>query len=195
MPSNQQLDEMKAFVVNLLHTRLPDHFCYHNIDHTLYVADAAVKIGREEGCTAQELVLLNTAALWHDSGCIISYINHEREGCKMVREHLPGYGFSANDIHLICGMIMATKIPQSPQTKLEKIIADADLEYLGTEDVAAKAHLLFKELQHSNAALTEEKWNSTQIKFLLQHHYFTSFCRQYRETNKLRYMEQLMKAI
>jgi hypothetical protein len=29
-------------------------------------------------------------------------------------------------------MIMATKIPQTPQNKLEEIIADADLEYLGS---------------------------------------------------------------
>jgi uncharacterized protein len=195
MPSNQQLDEMKVFVVNLLHSRLPDYFCYHNIDHTLYVAEAAVNIGREEGCTEEELVLTHTAGLWHDTGCIVSYISHEREGCKMVREYLPGYGFSENDIHIICGMIMATKIPQSPQTKLEKIIADADLEYLGTEDVAAKAHTLFLELCHSNTSLTEKKWNSTQIKFLQQHHYFTAFCREHREPGKQQYMQQLMKAI
>ena len=90
---------------------------------------------------------------------------------------------------------MATKIPQSPQTKLEKVIADADLEYLGAEDVAAKAHILFQELQHSNATLTEEKWNSTQIKFLQQHRYFTTFCRENREPGKQKYMEQLMKAV
>jgi uncharacterized protein len=195
MPSNEQLNEMKAFVVNLLHNRLPDYFCYHNIDHTLYVADAAIKIGREEGCTEEELVLIHTAGLWHDTGCVVSYISHEREGCKMVREYLPGYGFSENDIQIICGMIMATRIPQSPQTKLEKIIADADLEYLGTDHVAAKAHILFQELRHSNATLTEEKWNSTQIKFLQQHHYFTAFCREQREPGKQKYMDQLMKAI
>ena len=49
----------------------------------------------------------------------------------MAKEELPKFGLSEKDIELICGMIMATKIPQNPKTKLEKIIADADLEYLG----------------------------------------------------------------
>ena len=35
------------------------------------------------------------------------------------------------DIEIICGIIMATKIPQRPKNYLEEIICDADLNYLG----------------------------------------------------------------
>lgn len=55
-------------------------------------------------------------------------------------------------------MIMATKIPQSPKNKLEEIIADADLEYLGTDEAAKKADDFFKELHHLHPSLTKEEW-------------------------------------
>ena len=89
-------------------------------------------------------------------------------------------------------MIMATKIPQSPQNKLEEIIADADLEYLGTESAGVKADLFFNELQHLNPSLTKAEWDKTQISFLQQHHYFTGFCKENREQVKTAYLQWLI---
>lgn len=57
------------------------------------------------------------------------HAGHEFEGCLIARTALPGFGYTGEDI-MICGMIMATKIPQSPTNILEEIICDADLDYL-----------------------------------------------------------------
>jgi predicted metal-dependent HD superfamily phosphohydrolase len=185
---------MKEFVVKLLNSGLPSYCYYHNYKHTLYVLNKAVEIGRYEKCTDQEIGLLSAGALWHDTGFIHTFTGHEEEGCLLAQQYLPGFGFSGNDIDSVCGMIRATKIPQSPQNKLEEIIADADLEYLGTASAATKAEDLFKELKALDPAFTKEQWNKVQISFLQKHHYFTRFCKQKREPVKLKYMEQLMKS-
>ena len=44
---------------------------------------------------------------------------------------------------------MATKMPQAPQNKLQQIICDADLYYLGTDTYLSKSNKLYKELHES----------------------------------------------
>ena len=192
MQSNLQ---MKAFVINLLRSRIPSIYYFHDHEHTLYVIDKTIEIAKQENCTEKEITLLSVAALWHDLGYINIYKGHEKESCKLAREYLPGYGFSDDDINTMCGMIMATKIPQSPQTKLEEILADADLEYLGTENVAIEADKLFRELQALNPALTEQAWNQQQISFLQGHKYFTAYCKKNKAGVKSAYLEKLLHTV
>ena len=189
MHINKQLND---FVINLLKTKIPVNYFYHNYKHTLYVIDKVIEIGDQENCTAKELELLSAAALWHDTGYINTYKGHEEESCVLARQYLPGYGYTTNDINTICAMIMATKIPQSPQNKLEEIIADADLEYLGTSNATILAKHLFKELNALNPLLTEEIWNKIEIDFLSAHHYFTGYCKENKEHIKQFYLQSLI---
>ncbi|MBI1342027.1 MAG: HD domain-containing protein [Terrimonas sp.] len=189
MHINQQMID---FVVDLLKDRIPDSYTYHDYKHTLYVLDNVKTIGREEHCTEKEIELLSVAALWHDTGYINTYKEHELESCRLAIQYLPGYGYQAEDIDLICGMIMATRVPQTPLNKLEEIITDADLEYLGTEAAGEKARLLFRELQSINPSLTQEKWNKTEIDFLQNHHYFTHYCKTTKEPVKQIYLASLL---
>lgn len=187
----QSKPDMQLFVVNLLKEKLSPFYYYHNHVHTLFVMASAVEIGLQEGCTKEELDLLTAAALWHDSGYIYTYSYHEEASCALARQHLPSFGYAAAAIELICGMIMATKLPQSPQNKLEAIIADADLAYLGTASAAEQAGNLFKELLHRHPSLTIAKWNKTQLIFLQMHHYFTGYCKKVKEPAKQDYLQQL----
>jgi uncharacterized protein len=191
----QSSQSMKAFVTGLLKDKLSPFYYYHNVEHTLYVTGQATAIGIEEKCTAAEIDLLEAAALWHDTGFIIQYNDHEEESCRLARQYLPGFGYAMTDTDRICGMIMATKMPQSPQNKLEFILADADLEYLGTGSAGAKATELFKELQYQDPSLTRSAWNDFQIAFLIKHHYFTRFCKENRAFAKREYLNGLLNGI
>ena len=185
---------MKNFVVELLKDNLPVCYYYHNHEHTLYVQEKAIQIGRHQNCTEKEMDLLSAAALWHDTGYISTYNGHEEASCVLAKKYLPQFGFSENELHKICGMIMATKVPQLPKTKLEEIIADADLEYLGTMDAAEKAELLFKELQSLTPSLTKVAWYKMQIAFIQTHHYFTRYCKINKEPVQQAYLKELIGA-
>jgi len=191
MQSNLQ---MKDFVISLLKGNLSEFLYYHNYEHTLYVFEKALEIGRHEECTEKELELISTAALWHDTGYIKTYNHHEEESCLMARYYLPEYGYSPTDIEQVCGIILATKIPQLPKNKLEEILADADLEYMGTAVFELMAEKLFREMQFINPELNEEKWNQIQISFLQKHRYFTKFCQVNREPVKLALLNKLVES-
>lgn len=188
-------DTMRNFVTELLRQGLPREYYYHDLDHSLYVSDKAIEIGKAEHCTAQELRLLETAGLWHDTGFIEVYNDHEAAGVRLVRKWLPEFGYSQTEIEKIAGMIAATKIPQSPHNKLEEIIADADLEYLGTDTAASKAFDLYRELKHLDASLTNDEWNIRQVKFISGHHYFTKYCIENKEPLKQEYIKSLQASI
>jgi HD superfamily phosphodiesterase len=191
----QSKQEMKEFVISLLKDNLSENYYYHNYKHTLYVIDIAAEIGKAEACTPAEMELIATAALWHDTGYIRTYKNHEEESCNLASLYLPEYGYSADDINTVCGMIMATKIPQSPKNKLEEILADADLEYMGTSSFDNTADDLYRELKFINPELTEEKWNQVQISFLQKHHYFTRYCKEKRDPVKQDFLNKLISEI
>jgi ABC-type sulfate transport system substrate-binding protein len=87
---------------------------------------------------------------------------------------------------------MATAIPQSPNNKLEEIIADADLEYLGSDKAAELARQLFRELKSLNPDLQEEDWKKIEIDFLTTHRYFTGYCKANKEHAKQTYLQSLI---
>jgi HD superfamily phosphodiesterase len=182
---------MMNFVRELINNSIAASYPYHNFNHTLYVYEKAVEIAQHEKCGASDLRLLKAAALWHDTGYINIYYGHEEESCVLAQKHLPEFGFTKDEIYVIDGMIMATKIPQTPHNHLEQIIADADLEYLGTDIAETEAHLLFEELKILNPYLHEELWNRTQIFFLEHHQFFTGYCRQNKEPAKCAYLNGL----
>ncbi|HRI27635.1 MAG TPA: HD domain-containing protein [Chitinophagales bacterium] len=186
---------MEEYILNLLKTQLPKSLCYHNYEHTLYVMDRVMEIGEHENCTPKELHLLRIAALFHDTGYLEAYEHNEPIGCRYARQYMQQYGYSTKDITAVCSMIMATQLPQTPTTKPEKVLADADLEYLGTPDAARQAALLYQELLHMHIqpTLTLHEWNKRQIEFISRHRYFTQYCQTHREHQKQQYLMQLCK--
>ena len=182
-------------VFNMLSTQLPAHLTYHSPDHTARVIDMAEYICRRENVDGQDLFLVKTAALFHDIGFVRQAHNHEELGCRMAREMLEKQNISSEDITSICGMIMATKIPQHPKTHLEKIVADADLEYLGTSDFGPISQRLYKEFRHYDPHLTLQRFNEIQVNFMRKHHYHTHYCKTHREAIKQKHVEELVRSM
>jgi uncharacterized protein len=174
-----------------LESEMPSYYSYHTPGHTRYVIEKAVLVGKKEKIKEDELELLKIAALFHDMGFLESRENHEELSCEMVIKELPSWNFRSHEIAKICGMIMATKIPQRPKTLLEKILADADLEYLGTDLYEEGSSRLYKELIYFNPSLTEKDWLEIQVKFLNAHHYHTDFCIKNRESKKKEHLKRL----
>lgn len=181
----------KAFIVDKMQRELSQRLTYHGLHHTLDVLEVTSELCALENIPPADTLLLETAALFHDCGFTVNNKNHEELGCDIARAHLPRFGFSPTDINRICGMIMATKIPQRPQDRFEEILCDADLDYLGRPDFYAIGATLFEELKAFNVLHTEEAWNRLQVNFLENHQFFTATNRKRREPVKASYLREL----
>jgi uncharacterized protein len=183
----------ESYIIRELKEKLPGNLYYHGLHHTLDVTGAAMTLAQQEGITDKNaIVLLRTAALFHDCGFISDYAEHEAAGCRIVRQILPEFGFSTTSIEVICGMITATKLPQNPQNKLEMILCDADLDYLGRTDFKAVASTLYDERKERNLVKDLDSWNKTQIQFLQNHRYFTTSQIMKREELKQKHLQELI---
>lgn len=168
-----EYNKLHDIIIDKLKRELPEHLSYHSVAHVKDVIQAATEIGEMEAVTENELMLLKTAALFHDTGFLHGAKNHEEKSCEIAQEYLPQYGYGQDEIDGIKGMIMATKIPQSPTNHLEQILADADLDYLGRDDFFTIGDKLYDELAMLGMLSSERDWNLLQEKFLEQHSYFT----------------------
>ena len=179
-----EYEKIKKDILQKLKEHLPEHLSYHSVVHVKDVINAVEKIAIAEGISGEELMLLKTAALFHDTGFLYGAKDHEEKSCDIAAEHLPKYGYKDEQIQKIKGMIMATKIPQSPTNHLEQIMADADLDYLGRDDFFTIGNKLFEELTMFGIVNSERDWNLLQEKFLESHHFFTQTSIQTRNQKK-----------
>ena len=59
---------VEKFILDLLKKKLSDKLYYHNVCHTCETIKAAAELGRAEGLPEEEITILKTAALFHDTG-------------------------------------------------------------------------------------------------------------------------------
>ncbi len=172
--AQMKFDSVYSFLIKKLETELPPFLHYHNSEHTKDVIAAAEQIALQENVSGDELTILKTAALFHDSGFLETYSDHEEISCEIARKWLPEFGYNKDQITDICRLIMATKLPQQPKDKSGQIICDADLYYLGTDKYFVGAEKLYKELHEAGLVKNREEWRNEEIKFVEGHRYFTA---------------------
>lgn len=185
-------EAVNHFLLDKLNRELPASLTYHNTSHAKDVIESSMLIAGHEGIEDwDEIVLLKTAALFHDAGFLKNYKEHERVSCELASDILPSYNYNSEQIDRITDMIMATKLPQTPQDFLSKILCDADLDYLGRPDYYPKGELLFNEFRAYGMIEDERDWNVLEVSFIENHQYFTQTSQHLREDRKRKYLEEL----
>jgi predicted metal-dependent HD superfamily phosphohydrolase len=171
---------------------LSPHLTYHSKAHTVDVVKQSIRIAKAEQVSEKDILVLKIAALFHDTGFLKVYVNHEVKGCEIFLEKSAGLGFSAEQQSTVQELIMATKLPQQPKTHLQRIICDADLDYLGRSDFFETGENLRKEFLHYKIAADNEEWERMQLNFLKSHQYHTKTSQQLREPVKQQNYSKLL---
>ena len=189
----QRYYHLKTAILNKLETELPKRYYYHSFSHTMDMHDSAARIADFENINEVDKEIVLVAALFHDAGFIIDRENHEAHSCTIAKELLPQYDYAPSEIDAVCNLIMATQMPVKPKNKLEEIICDADLDYLGRDDFKTIGDLLYRELSESGGVNGLEEWNQLQIRFLTNHRYYTNYSQTHRESVKQENLKRLME--
>jgi uncharacterized protein len=162
------------YALSQLKQKLSPELTYHNYAHTRdEVLPAARVLARLSGLSADETRLLEIAAAYHDLGYADNPTEHEQLGAEIAGKVLPEFGFSPEDIRVIQGMILATKLSARPKTLAEAVLVDADLSILGLENFYKRSFDLREELAARGQSYTDLEWINVQLKFLERHSYTT----------------------
>lgn len=185
--SRPDLTGALGYALARLERELPPWLVYHSLAHTRdEVVPAVALLAARSGVAGPDLLLLLTAAHYHDIGYVVQGHDHEAAGVRIARAVLPRFGYDAGQIRAIAGMIMATRLPQRPAGPLEELLADADLDLLGRESFLERNGDLRRELAAHGAPVGDAEWLAGQLRFISRHRYWSGAARALRDQGKER---------
>ncbi len=162
------------FVITLLRDNLGEDHVFHSLAHTLSVRDAALVIGKKEGLNETEMEVLELAALFHDTGFVEKYLDHESASQRIAREFLNSLQYPADRLEMVVQAIASTNLGQSPSNLLEQTLRDADMSHLGSPHYAEYLKALRREwavfLQQQYA---DPEWLRLNLEFLKGQVFYT----------------------
>ena len=184
--------KVQDHVQSLFHSQKDKSFTYHTIAHTESVVKAASQIANHYHLNERDYFIVTTAAWFHDSGYFADPQHHEVKGVEMASGFLRLNGADEEMIKTIGDCILATRLPQSPNNKLEEIVCDADLFHLGTDEFTENNKLMRKETEAKKGiAISKDEWRLGTIRLLESHHYFTDYCQLLLNDKKKETLEKL----
>ena len=171
------LQDAQVLVTDLLSNKLSKSIRFHTLLHTQEVVAACEKLADYHQLGEDDKTALIVAAWFHDSGYTSGEAkDHETRSIEIVTEFLNTHHASEDLKNKIIGCINATRIPQSPSTTIERLICDADLFHLGTDDFKEKNNLLREEFKEfSGKDISKKDWRKINIRFLEGHQYVTEY--------------------
>lgn len=187
---------LKEFVFKKLFSELKPTLFYHNAQHTIDVCRSAETLAIMERVSADELVMILTAALFHDTGFLWAFENNEPIACEFAAKTLPDFGYNPLQVSTVCQIILSTAMPQRPESLLEEIICDADLDYVGRDDFFITALRLHREWsEYSDHKIPFRDWYLQQRDFVEGHEFFTRSARLLRNEKKKKNLSQVRELL
>lgn len=178
MASNSILNKAELYARELLNRLVLEKRVYHNLMHTLDVVKVSNEIALYEGVSFEDLEIIQIAAWFHDTGYIYCCEGHEKHSSIYALNFLKGEYYPEESIEKVIACINATKVPQSPKSKIEEILCDADLHHLGLNDSYEKGELLRLEIKKNGIKdFSDIEWLKVSLQFLKSHNYFTGFAK------------------
>ncbi|MGE5384039.1 MAG: HD domain-containing protein [Omnitrophica WOR_2 bacterium] len=178
------IEGLSEFICKKMESELPPFVIYHGVDHTYDVHASVIRLSQLENLDEYNTQLVRAAAWLHDAGIIVKFEDHEVVSAQMAEEYLPSFGFNEQEIVLIKNMILTTRLPQLAATHNEKILCDADLDYLGRNDFFIIGQKLRLEWELIGNKINLYDWYMLQLQFLKNHHYFTKSAQILRNERK-----------
>ncbi len=190
------IKKSRDFVEKYLQENSNEQLYYHNFKHLQDVAEAATEIGQATQLTNDQLETVIIAAWFHDTGYSKGWENHEFTSQALATEFLRSLGVDEKKITDIGGCIIATKLPQRPTNIMEKVLCDADLNHISSEEFFTKSEMLRKEISARNATdIKKLKWFKESLKFIKNSDYFTPYAKDKYQPAKKQNVEKLKSLV
>jgi adenylate cyclase len=189
-----RLQDVEEEVIELVAKDIPANLYFHNAARIRDIYGLVELFGRAEELNDEETLVLRTAGLLIDVGYIWSYDEHENESIRFARELLPKYSYTPDQVERVVDLIEATKRLRKPQSRLEEILLDADMNYLSRADFVTLSKAFFNELYERNKIGNKEEWLRMQIVLLSNHKYYTSVANMLRDVSPEHQIENIVES-
>ena len=151
---------------------------FHNLKHTQSVVDRTKEIAAHYHVNEKEMLILYTAAWFHDTGYLFTDASkHEEMSVEVMKKYMTDHTNDTELINEIEGCIMATKSPRNPTNLLQQIICDADTYNLGTKEFKATNKRVLEENILKNGNADKLDFGRSTLIMLEKHEFYTTYCK------------------
>jgi class 3 adenylate cyclase len=178
-----RLGDLEDIVFDDILTKLPKSIHFHRPEHARKVYNHSFLLCSSEEIEQEARLLVRTAALMLFTGLIQDYHNFESRSTVTCREILPDLSYSEKQIDQICNLILATKTPFKPNNRLERILIDARMDYIGWPDYTRVIKDLFKELTAAGSNINGQQFKKQQQELLFNFEFYTVAAQRLREVS------------
>lgn len=192
---SQLLAAARAYVTDIFQHKVKPEFVFHSLEHTEDVVEACSHLANHFQLAEEDRLVLLLAAWFHDVGYSSGQAEgHEETSTQMATHFLTSHQVEESIVQRVSSCIRATRMPQSPVNLIEKILCDADLFHLSTDDFKARNSLLKQERENIlGHKIDKKEWRKGNIQFLENHTYFTDYGLEYLEPKKQENLARLYK--
>jgi signal transduction histidine kinase/predicted metal-dependent HD superfamily phosphohydrolase len=191
-------DPLIASVLGALKAGLSTNLTYHCVGHTEDVVRETVLFAAAGQLPEREIMLLATAAAFHDSGFLFQREDHESRGAEYAVKAMTESGkYSNAEIEKVRDYILDTKLVHSQRgriqmatTPLAGYLLDADLSNFGRDDFLEKS-----ELQRLEWNAEREQFLIDTLAFVSGHEWITPVARVLRQEKKEQNIQKLRRIV
>jgi predicted metal-dependent HD superfamily phosphohydrolase len=184
--NSQLLAAARAYVTDIFQHKVNPEFVFHSLEHTEDVVEACSHMADYYQLHEEDRLVVLLAAWFHDTGYSTGQAEgHEEASVQIATQFLHSRNVDDTIVQRVTSCIQATRMPQSPVSLIEKILCDADLFHLSTEDFKARNQLLKQERENIlGHKIDKTEWRKSNIQFLGSHKYFTDYGHEFLEAKK-----------
>lgn len=168
--------EVKAEVVGLFKNNQKSGHCFHTLQHTEQIVEAAQKIANHYQIEDHEFFLLTTAAWFLNTGFLSKNENPIQKSQKIAQQFLEQKGVEATVVKDVSSIIQFTNSPS--EELLAQILRDARLYYLASNNfVEIIRQRKAKKEWEKEVEYSDKEWRDVYLRFMQRHEYQTDLCR------------------
>ncbi len=181
------LKEAELYVIRLFDEKLPAGMVYHNFSHSNETLANCRKMAKHYKLSEEETEKLSLAALFHDTGYVFDYADHENASKKIAADFLRERNYTKSFIDEVADLIESTRHKKVPDGLLQQILHDADHLHLGKKSFFDRSQLLRAEWEHClGKKFDDNSWQKEQLHFLKNKQFYTDYARLNFEKRRLK---------
>ncbi|MGI8951804.1 MAG: Pycsar system effector family protein [Chitinophagaceae bacterium] len=188
--------KVTEYVTDLFEQKHDAGLIFHNLQHTKNVVDKTKEIADNYNVSETEMLILNVAAWFHDTGYLFTNAaEHEEKSAELMKKFMVDNSSDNQLITDIEACILATKAPRNPTNLLQQIICDADTYHFGEKEFKNTNKQVREEHIQKEGPVDKKEWNESSLKMLEAHQFYTTYCQNLLEEQKKSNMKKLQKKL
>lgn len=171
-----KLQDIEDMMTKMFDDEAPPNLYFHNSSLVRNITTQVELLSRAERISEEEFVNLKLASVFLLTGFINDYEKPMEASMRMVKEILPRYGFSQENIET-ANRIISNSFTDNQESTLDFILHDARFDYLGRVDFIKLTEKLSRELSEFGKQVDRKRWIEIQKKSLYDHQFRTNTAR------------------